>query len=250
VNDVTATLGPAGDPSTRRKGVSGRLPTTRSAGRAARGRRRDSLHRRARADRRAAQRTPHDKPYVLLAFVDFPRPDPARGLAPHLVVLDDGRGVNLGRIARITRSRAFNPAPADVLYHDGPVLEHLLFNERKPFAEVHRRSIASAAGRPARRAHRDDRRPAPRGPVRGPDRVLVTPGRQRVTRRRAGFALAAVTDPAAYHAWYATRRGAWIATRESRLLQAWLVRDSGASPQTSVAARLISQRPGRLGVCK
>jgi len=29
-----------------------------------------------------------------------------------------------------------------------------------------------------------------------------------------------VTDPAAYHAWYATRRGAWIATRESRLLQA------------------------------
>ena len=63
-----------------------------------------------------------DKPYVLLGVVDFPRPDPARGLTPHLVVLDDGRGVNLGRIARITRSRAFNPAPADVLYRDAPIL--------------------------------------------------------------------------------------------------------------------------------
>lgn len=72
-----------------------------------------------------------DKPYVLLGIVDFPRPDPARGLAPHLVLLDDGRGVNLGRIARITRSRPFSPAPADVLYRDGPVLEHLLFNERR-----------------------------------------------------------------------------------------------------------------------
>jgi hypothetical protein len=71
-----------------------------------------------------------DKPYVLLGIVDFPRPDPARGLAPHLVLLDDGRGVNLGRIARITRTRPFSPSPADVLYHDGPVLEHLLFNER------------------------------------------------------------------------------------------------------------------------
>jgi len=72
-----------------------------------------------------------DKPYVLLGIFDFPRPDPARGLAPHLVVLDDGRGVNLGRIARITRSRAFNPAPADVLYRDAPILQGLLFNERR-----------------------------------------------------------------------------------------------------------------------
>ena len=30
--------------------------------------------------------------------MDFPRPDPVRGLAPHLILLDDGRGVNLGRI--------------------------------------------------------------------------------------------------------------------------------------------------------
>jgi hypothetical protein len=72
-----------------------------------------------------------DKPYVLLGVVDFPRPDPARGLAPHLVLLDDGRGVNLGRIARITRSRPFSPAPSDVLYRDEPMLQGLLFNERR-----------------------------------------------------------------------------------------------------------------------
>jgi len=72
-----------------------------------------------------------DMPYVLLGVVDFPRPDPARGLAPHLVLLDDGRGVNLGRIARITRSRPFSPAPDDVVYQDRPVLQELLFNERR-----------------------------------------------------------------------------------------------------------------------
>jgi hypothetical protein len=72
-----------------------------------------------------------DRPYVLLGVVDFPRPDPARGLAPHLVLLDDGRGVNLGRIARITRSRPFSPAPDDVVYQDAPVLQELLFNERR-----------------------------------------------------------------------------------------------------------------------
>jgi hypothetical protein len=72
-----------------------------------------------------------DKPYVLLGVVDFPRPDPAKGLAPHLVLLDDGRGVNLGRIARISRSRPFGPAPTDVLYRDEPILQGLLFNERQ-----------------------------------------------------------------------------------------------------------------------
>jgi len=72
-----------------------------------------------------------DRPYLLLDVVDFPRPDPARGLAPHLVLLDDGRGVNLGRIARITRSRPFSPAPDDVLYQDQTVLQELLFNERR-----------------------------------------------------------------------------------------------------------------------
>lgn len=70
-------------------------------------------------------------PFILLAVIDFPRPDPTRGLAPHLVVLDDGRGVNLGRIARITRHRAFSPQPADILYQDMTATQHLLFGERR-----------------------------------------------------------------------------------------------------------------------
>jgi hypothetical protein len=69
-------------------------------------------------------------PYVLLGLVDFPRPDPARGLTPHLILLDDGRGLNLGRIARISR-RPFDPAPDDLLYLDQATSQHLLFSERR-----------------------------------------------------------------------------------------------------------------------
>ena len=131
MNDVTATLGPAGDPLDTSEGRLWPPPDYArqlDALRAAVGETVFIAELELTDVQLSARLT--DKPYVLLGIVDFPRPDPARGLAPHLVVLDDGRGVNLGRIARITRSRAFNPAPADVLYHDGPVLEHLLFNER------------------------------------------------------------------------------------------------------------------------
>ena len=72
-----------------------------------------------------------DRPYTLLGLVDFPRPDPIKGLAPHLVLLDDGRGVNLGRIARITTGRPFSPAPADILFQDRVALQALLFRERQ-----------------------------------------------------------------------------------------------------------------------
>jgi hypothetical protein len=71
------------------------------------------------------------QPYTLLGLVDFPRPDPIKGLAPHLVLLDDGRGVNLGRIARITTGRPFCPAPADILFQDRVALQALLFRERQ-----------------------------------------------------------------------------------------------------------------------
>ena len=72
-----------------------------------------------------------DRPYTLLALVDFPRPDPTTGLAPHLIVLDDGRGVNLGRIARISVGRAFNPSPAEVLFLDRMTTQMLLFQDRQ-----------------------------------------------------------------------------------------------------------------------
>jgi len=76
-----------------------------------------------------------DHPFVLLGIIEFPRPDPERGLAPHLVLLDDGRGVNLGRIARITRGRPFSPAPADLLFLDIEAHQHLLRGERRLSAD-------------------------------------------------------------------------------------------------------------------
>lgn len=72
-----------------------------------------------------------DRPYTLLGVVDFPRPDPTTGLAPHLIILDDGRGVNLGRIARITRHRPFAPAPVDILFQDHRTEQRLMFQERQ-----------------------------------------------------------------------------------------------------------------------
>lgn len=70
-------------------------------------------------------------PFLLLAVIDFPCPDPIRGLAPHLVLLDDGRGVNLGRIARISRRRPFSPEAEDILYQDMAAVRHLLLGERR-----------------------------------------------------------------------------------------------------------------------
>jgi hypothetical protein len=71
------------------------------------------------------------QPHVLLDVLEFPRPDPARGLAPHYILLDDGRGLNLGRIARISVERAFSPETDQVLYQDRQAIQGLLFAERR-----------------------------------------------------------------------------------------------------------------------
>lgn len=71
-----------------------------------------------------------DHAYRLLGVIDFPRPDPERGLAPHLILLDDGRGVNLGRIARISY-QPFQPAAEEVLYLDTETDQTLLFVDRR-----------------------------------------------------------------------------------------------------------------------
>lgn len=59
-----------------------------------------------------------DKAYELLAVIDYPRPDPEKGLFPHNILLDDGRGVNLGRIARITIDSAFSPNESSILFEE------------------------------------------------------------------------------------------------------------------------------------
>ena len=69
--------------------------------------------------------------FGLLEVLEFPRPDPARGLYPHMVLLDDGRGINLGRIARITYNRAFDPKAEDILYEEHYLLQKLLYRERR-----------------------------------------------------------------------------------------------------------------------
>jgi hypothetical protein len=85
-------------------------------------------------------------PSVLLGIIDFPRPDPSRGLTPHLILLDDGRGINLGRIARISRHSVFAPIPEDVLYLDSHAELNLLYSERRLSQDfIARRSAAVQA---------------------------------------------------------------------------------------------------------
>ncbi|WP_298613069.1 hypothetical protein [uncultured Thiothrix sp.] len=68
-------------------------------------------------------------PLTLLAIVDFPRPDPYKQLCPHMLIFDDGRGINLGHIARISL-RAFNPEPQHVLYSNRSFNQEVLFAPR------------------------------------------------------------------------------------------------------------------------
>lgn len=93
--------------------------------------------------------------HELVGVIDFPRPDPARGIAPHLVLLDDGRGVNLGRIARISVNTPFDPAPADILYQDGDLMQRLVLGERRlsaaSIAATSRALLAMLLGRPVPR---------------------------------------------------------------------------------------------------
>lgn len=79
------------------------------------------------------------KPLVLLAVVDFPKPDPYRQLCPHLLVLDDGRGVNLGRVARISRNSAFSPAADDIVFMNQEFVEGVLLAPRS----LSRESVAA-----------------------------------------------------------------------------------------------------------
>ena len=72
-----------------------------------------------------------DHAYCLLAVVDFPQPDPYRQLCPHMLILDDGRGVNLGRIARVTVDKAFMPDDVNILYANREFLQQVVFAPRK-----------------------------------------------------------------------------------------------------------------------
>ncbi|MBJ6611753.1 MAG: hypothetical protein JG718_15445 [Candidatus Thiothrix moscowensis] len=81
---------------------------------------------------------PH-APLRLLAVVDFPEPDPYRQLCPHLLVLDDGRGLNLGRIARISCNSAYAPSSDDLLFINREFVQNVLFAPRS----LSRESVAA-----------------------------------------------------------------------------------------------------------
>lgn len=72
-----------------------------------------------------------DTAYELLDVIDFRKPDPVKGLAPHMIILDDGQGINLGRIARISLNTAFSPVASDILYQDTFLVDNLLYQERQ-----------------------------------------------------------------------------------------------------------------------
>ena len=68
--------------------------------------------------------------YDLLDVIDFPRPEPANGIAPHMIILGDGRGINLGQIARVSVNNAFNPSDSDILYRDSFLMVEFLLHVR------------------------------------------------------------------------------------------------------------------------
>ena len=94
----------------------------------------------------------HGEPRVLLDVVAFPRPDPSNHLYPHLLVLDDGRGINLGRVARVTAKRAFAPDNTDVLYGDHALQRKFLYQPRRltprHIAWIARQQLRMLLGRP------------------------------------------------------------------------------------------------------
>ncbi len=90
------------------------------------------------------------EPRVLLDIVDFPRPAPSNGLYPHLLVFDDGRGINLGRIARVTVNRPFDPRKPDILYENRALTRRLLYAKsrlsHRRIAFIARRQLRALLG--------------------------------------------------------------------------------------------------------
>jgi len=88
---------------------------------------------------------------ILLDVITFPAPDPERRFYPHMLLLSDGRGLNLGRVARITTGRAFDPEPENILFQEHLLLKNLLFHERRlsdeSVARVSKSQLARVLGR-------------------------------------------------------------------------------------------------------
>lgn len=99
----------------------------------------------------------------LLGVIDYPKPDPGRRLFPHLLLLSDGRGVNLGRVLRVSIDQAYAPDAEHCLFHDAVLERHLLPTERALsrdlIREVSRTQLGELLGRTGPSARRLGRRP-------------------------------------------------------------------------------------------
>lgn len=92
------------------------------------------------------------QPYELLAIVPFPKADPTQHLLPHLLVLDDGRGINLGRIIRITIESAYTMASEQTLFNNLS-LKKMLIHEKRSLSKysIHntsKKELANLLGYP------------------------------------------------------------------------------------------------------
>ena len=84
------------------------------------------------------------KAIVLVAIIDYPVPDPENHIYPHMLVFNDGTGINLGRILQVSINRPFNPGKEDIIYEDKKMQNSLMYKERQLNEEsIH---LASRAG--------------------------------------------------------------------------------------------------------
>lgn len=88
--------------------------------------------------------------YTLLAIVDYPQPDPKTGLLPHNIILDDGRGVNLGRIIQVSIESAFTAVEKNIIYRNDILLDNLLphYNlmDKKSLTQISKALLANILG--------------------------------------------------------------------------------------------------------
>lgn len=88
--------------------------------------------------------------YTLLAIVDYPQPDPKTGLLPHNIILDDGRGINLGRIIQISIESAFTSVEKNIIYRNDILLDNLLphYNpmDKKSLTQISKTLLANILG--------------------------------------------------------------------------------------------------------
>lgn len=71
------------------------------------------------------------KAIVLVAIIDYPNPDPENHMYPHMLVFNDGTGINLGRLLQVSINRPFNPGKEDIIYKDKKLQKSLMFRKRQ-----------------------------------------------------------------------------------------------------------------------